>query len=192
MKTYSSLPNFRLDRSIDLLKHLDPSIQDFHELIQYLHQLNYRRISDRENLENIFIEQCATCSTKHALIKTVVDAHRSFDIQLIIAIYKMDQFNTPGIGDILTKNRIKYLPEAHCYLKYQNKRYDFTFPDSDIQSLSTDILQETSILPDQIGAFKIAHHQAFLEEWIQTHDIDYDLDELWSIRESCILALSNS
>ena len=52
--------------------------------------------------------------------------------------------------------------------------------------------REWSIAPHQIGAQKVALHRAFLDEW-RAHarpDASPSLDELWSIRESCIAALA--
>ena len=47
-------------------------------------------------------------------------------ISLCIGIYKMNALNTKGIGDVLKTYKLKYIPEAHTYLKYKDTIFDFT------------------------------------------------------------------
>ena len=186
------LPNFLLNKSLDLLQYLESGIQDFHQLIQYLHLLPYQRISNPVNLNLILSEKRSTCSTKHAFIKGILDQHIENEISLTIGIFKMNNKNTPGIKNTLSDFKLSYIPEAHCYLKEGNQRYDFTFPDSDIETLIPDILSESTIQSHQIGQYKIELHKRYLQEWILSESISYTLDQIWSIREACIQQLTQT
>ncbi len=44
----------------------------------------------------------------------------------MLGIFKMNAENTPQITDILSKNQLNYIPEAHNYFKFQNEIFDFT------------------------------------------------------------------
>ena len=103
----------------------------------------------------------------------------------------MSESNTPGIGDIINSSGLNYIPEAHCYIKHDNNKIDITNPLSDLSNIESAVLQETEIQADQIGLFKQEYHKAFLKSWINKNKIDYSLEELWAIRETCIYTLSH-
>jgi hypothetical protein len=50
--------------------------------------------------------------------------------------------------------------------------------------------REPAIEPAQIGAHKVALHRRFLDEWLRERRLALSLEELWRIREACILALA--
>lgn len=166
-------------------------INNFDAAIQYVQQLPYGRNSKRSAYSLIIQENRGTCSTKHAFLKAVAQEQRQEHIDLIIGMYKMHEHNTPGVGQVLKKAKLDWIPEAHCYLKVNNQRLDITKSNSNINHLLPDILEEQSIVPDQIGDFKVSYHQAYMRQWsdILEHS-SYSFDELWTIREACIAALS--
>jgi hypothetical protein len=98
----------------------------------------------------------------------------------------MDVNNTPGVGPVLRRYGLDSVPEAHCYLAYRGARLDLT------RAASTepvvDFLHEESIEPEEIGAYKVHIHRAFMKEWALKRDLDFE--QTWRIREECILALS--
>lgn len=82
------------------------------------------------------------------------------------------------------------MPEAHNYLKIAGHRADFTRRNSKPEDFIDDLLEETEILPSQIGAFKVAYHKNFLLHYLQQHsEIKYTLEQFWQICEECISAL---
>ncbi len=38
----------------------------------------------------------------------------------------MTERNTPGVGAVLSKHGLAFVPEAHCYLTYEGIRIDVT------------------------------------------------------------------
>ena len=70
-------------------------------------------------------EGLGTYSTKHALLAELA-REQQLPVMLTLGIYHMHDRNTPGVDLILTRYRLPFVPEAHCYLTYKGKRIDVT------------------------------------------------------------------
>jgi len=162
----------------------------WNELTNFVKELPYGRNKNRNNLKLVLTERKGSCSSKHALLKTIADLNSIPHIKLILGIYKMTQINTPKIGNVLSENNIDFIPEAHCYLKVGEQRFDLTDKNSDIKKIETDIIQEIEIEPEQIAKFKVDYHKAFIKNWIIENNIALDFNQIWYIRETCIENLS--
>lgn len=164
---------------------------DFHSASEFIRNLPYRRNLNKDNLATVFIDQCGTCSTKHAVLKTLTEENNQPDFKLILGIFRMSGSNTPKIKSVLETYNLDYIPEAHNYLKFKNQILDFTKKNSSENDFINDLLEETEIQPHQINQFKIEFHKNYFKKWLSEHpEIPYSLDELWNIRELCIQALS--
>ena len=170
---------------------LDIGIKSWSECLSYIQQLPYGRNSSRSDFGLVLKEGKGSCSSKHALLKRISDLNKVPGVELILGIYKMNVSNTPGIGSVLEKSNLEYLPEAHCYLRINGDRLDVTKDYSDIGQLEKDIILEKEITPDQVIEFKVEFHKNFLIDWIRKYEVPYDLNALWTIREKCITNLSN-
>jgi len=157
-------------------------------LLTQIKSLPYGRNTDRANFLLVPKEQKGTCSTKHAYIKHVALQENWEEVKLFIGIYLMNDFNTPGVGEVLHKYDLSEIPEAHTYLKINGEVVDITGLDSSNESFQSSLQREEEILPDQIGDYKIKLHQDFISYWAQTYM--YSADGIWNIREKCILALT--
>ncbi len=104
----------------------------------------------------------------------------------------MTQDNTPGIGNALITNGLKYLPEAHCYLLIGDEKVDATNEQSDIARIEADILEEIEITPHQVGSFKVTHHQDFIRNWLDRERLGLSFKDVWRIRENCIANLEKA
>jgi len=169
------------------------NIHRFHDAVQFIWRLHYGRNSSKTDLNSVIEEQKGTCSTKHALIKTLLDEHEVNSIHLMLGIYKMNKLNTPGVEKVLDQHDLPYLPEAHNYLKYRGHRYDFTFPDTVNHEVFEYLSEEMVIEPQQIAKFKVEYHQNFLDNWIREEQLEsrFSLSAIWEVREACIQHLSN-
>lgn len=165
-------------------------IIDFQDAVEYIFRLPYRRNSSKEDLTLVFSEKCGVCSTKHAALAALALENNFRELKLIIGIYQMNEKNTPGVGDVLRKNKLSFMPEAHTYLVFENKRIDITREVETEESPFVSLLLEEEIQPNQISNFKVKLHRNFLEKWILENEMEYSLDEIWKIREDCIFALS--
>lgn len=82
------------------------------------------------------------------------------------------------------------MPEAHCYLVYDDTRVDVTRADA-VPGAAITFLHEQRITPAQIGDFKVTAHRTFLRAWVARADppLPYSWEHVWQIREQCIAAL---
>jgi thiol-disulfide isomerase/thioredoxin len=171
---------------------LGRGISTFQAACQFIASLPYGRNLDKTDLKTIFSDHCGTCSTKHALLKTLAQENELEGITLVLGIFKMNAQNTPAIAETLKKYNLEFLPEAHTYLKFDNEIMDFTKSTSSASDFEKNLLLEVAITPNQISNYKVAFHKAFLKQWIlENPAVEYDLDALWRIREQCIQDLSN-
>lgn len=192
MKSLGSLPNFPLKPDGEVTAHfLAVGISDFHSAAHYVQQLPYGRNADRTNFWLVLREGRGTCSTKHALLAQLAK-EQEVDIALTIGIYAMTEGNTPGVDPVLETYGLSYLPEAHCYLTYQEMRVDVTRSGVEPSEPIERFLYEETINPDQIGSYKVELHQRFMREWVANGGVagNRSWEETWHIREECIAALS--
>ncbi len=167
-------------------------IKSWEKLIAYVQNLPYGRNRSRGDFKLVMIERKGTCSSKHAFLKTVADLNKIPDIELVLGMYRMNSKNTPRIGNTIEDAGLDYIPEAHCYLKMNGERVDITSPNSSFDHIKDAIIEELSIEPEQVNEFKVNYHQEFLKRWLDQEKIDKSFEEIWSIRESCIHALSEN
>ncbi|MGB0864034.1 MAG: hypothetical protein ACPGXZ_14015 [Saprospiraceae bacterium] len=190
MSTQSNLANLQLSNKGELSERLiEMGFDDFDTLAEWVKNLPYQRISDKSNLGLTITENRGTCSTKHAFLKTLAIEQGWNDITLYIGIYRMKGSNTKGVGGILSKIGIDYIPEAHCYLKYKGNRMDFTHPELNVLNVENEIMKEVLIQPEQIGQYKNTLHKRFVEDWLKQEKVNYSLDFIWRMREECIQQL---
>lgn len=172
---------------------MDRNILTFKQASLFVRQLPYRRNTDKNNLTTVFTDYCGTCSTKHALLKELSVENKFEELKLIVGLIRMNKNNTPAIASTLLQNNLEYIPEAHCYLKYQDLILDLTKVNSMPSDFLNDLIDEIEILPDQITDYKVNYHKNYLAAWLHNHkQLNYTLEEIWSIREQCIEDLAKS
>jgi hypothetical protein len=166
---------------------------DMREAAHLIQSLRYGRNSDPANPRVVLDERCGTCSTKHALMRRLAD-EQNVPMALTVGIYEMSERNTPGIGSVLKRFGLLCLPEAHCYLRVRGERIDLTgLPEAAEGQPVQHFLLEQNIEPEDITDYKVILHKRFLESWnSRQQSSQYSTQELWSIREKCILALSSA
>ena len=126
MKSFQPFPNARLKPGGRITKQfLTHGITDFQSAAHHVHQLPYGINTDRTDIRLVLSEGQGTCSTKHALLSQLA-REQGLEVSLMIGIFKMTASNTPGVGPVLAKYGLSYLPEAHCYLMFQGRRVDLT------------------------------------------------------------------
>jgi hypothetical protein len=172
---------------------LNLGIRDYRVAARYLNRLPYGRTTSRIDTLAVLREGRGTCSTKHALLKQLA-AEQGIDIALVIGIYQMTARNTPGVGRVLNKYGLEYLPEAHCYLRYRGERVDVTRElKAGRAGPNGRFLHEEEIAPEQIGDYKVELHGRLIRAWIAANleaAGGRTFEEIWRIREECIAALS--
>ncbi len=160
---------------------------NFETLIEKVKNIPYGRNANRYDFSLVLSENKGTCSSKHAFLKDFADNNRIQNVKLYIGIFKMNEANTPKLGNLLSNNNIEYIPEAHCYLKINQIPIDVTSVDSFYDKIKQDIVEEIEITPNQVSD---TYHKAFLKNWIKETNQNNTFEEIWEIREQCIKKLS--
>lgn len=192
MHSWQALPEATLQSASPISSAFrDRGVANFRAAGRYLHQLPYGRNTNRADFRLVLIEGRGTCSTKHALLAELArECH--FAIALTLGIYEMHERNTPGVGSVLDKYELAYIPEAHCYLIREGVRIDVTRSGMEPTEPIAQFLHEEAITPDQISDYKVRVHQRFLRHWSMQTALTHrrSFEEIWRIREECIAALA--
>lgn len=186
-----SLFNFNLDNTKPYSKlSITEEFDDFESICDYLKTLPYGRNSDTSNFKHILTEKKGTCASKHAFLKELAIENNQNNVKLFVGVYKMVEQNTCGIGPLLSKYKLNYLPQAHTYLKINDELLDVTRSVTSEKNFMDDLIFEEEITPNQVLDYKREMHQNYLKEWIKKENINYTFEEIWAIREECITILS--
>ena len=170
----------------------DRNILTFNQATLFVKELAYGRNADKNNLASVFTDNCGTCSTKHALLKKLADENNFETVKLIVGIFRMNKNNTPEISATLLQNNLEFIPEAHCYLKFEDQILDLTKINSNPKDFVADLIEEVEILPEQITEYKVNYHRNYLATWLDNNkQIKLSLNDIWKIREQCIQDLAN-
>jgi hypothetical protein len=195
MHSWEALPPCRLMPSgMVSVAFLSFARADLRAAGQYVCELPYGRNSRPDDPLTVLTERRGTCSTKHALLRRLA-IEQGIDLVLVLGIYQMNERNTPGVGSVLRRHGLKAMPEAHCYLRFEDKHIDVTRQRacSDVEPISH-FLHEEQIEPSQITMYKIGVHKSFLQQWINGRRGlgELSLAGIWAIREECIMAFSRT
>lgn len=172
---------------------VERNILTFNQAVLFVRQLTYGRNEDKNNLASVFADNCGTCSTKHALLKRLADENNFEKVKLIVGLFKMNEKNTPEISATLLQNKLEYIPEAHCYLKFEDQILDLTKINSKPTDFLDDLIEEIEITPEQITDYKVHYHKNYLITWLDNNkQINLSLNDIWKIREQCIQDLANN
>lgn len=186
----SNIPNFKIENRGEISKaFLENGISSFENACQFVANLPYKRNLNKEDLKCIFKDFGGTCSTKHAVLRKLALENEQNEVKLILGIFKMDSLYAPSISKTLETYHLDYIPEAHNYLKINDEYFDFTRHNTNYKDFKYKLLSEQEIEFNQITTDKVAIHKHFLEKWIKEEYLEFSIDEIWKIREQCILDL---
>jgi hypothetical protein len=99
----------------------------------------------------------------------------------------MSEANTPGVGVVLKAARLPYILEAHCYLRLESERFDFTGLGAGCTSVFSALVSEHNVSVESLILEKAALHQRALKAWAPSFGLG--VEQAWSIRDACIAAL---
>lgn len=188
------LPNFKLNITTPMSAlFVDFDIIDFHNLIDYVENLEYGKNEIEGDLSAVFTEKKGDSSTKHAFLVQTARENDRPDIQLALGFFEMSSQTHPIIKEVLEENKLSSIPESYNYILYQNKRFDFTKNENGLESPFETIKNEMTILPNQIVDFKEHFHRFFIINWLKESELglEFDTDKIWEIREVCLDRIYN-
>lgn len=106
-------------------KFLELGIKSFKEACYYVHNLEYGYNSDYDDKMILFKEKKGTCTTKHAVIAGLAE-ELGIPLFKYVGVYKFTEDISNGVDKILKKYGVPYAPMVHCFLVYENHRFDLT------------------------------------------------------------------
>lgn len=159
----------------------------FAELAEAIRRMPYGRAHDSEDIAAVMREQKGTCSSKHRFLAAVAHECGRMDVQLMLGLYEMSEANTPGVGAAL--GELQAIPEAHCYLMHEGKRFDFTGLAGGVASPFESLVEERVVSPADLPSAKVSYHRRALEAWAHAHGVTPDA--AWAMRQQCIEFLAN-
>ena len=166
-------------------------INDFHSACDYLQQLPYGRNANRHDFLLTLSEGKGTCSSKHAILAYLADENGQKDVELIVGIFLMNADTHPKLTDFFSDKAYDSIPEAHCYLRYDGERFDYTDSSNALERIASRIVREQRAEPQQLVEWKPAIHRHYMEGWLKRNlQIELTIDELWTEREVAIDLLS--
>jgi hypothetical protein len=183
-----ALPTFEITANSLLSQGIcEFGITTFAQLVLRVSTIPYGRTTSNSPLA-ILVENRGTCSPKHRLLAEVAQEFQHFEVSLVVGIYDMSEDNTPGVGVVLGAARLDSIPEAHCCLKVDGSRFDFTGLPVGLKSPFESLVSETVVSPVRLVEDKKRLHMEILQAWADRHDLS--IDDAWIVREACIAALA--
>lgn len=189
MHTFEILPEAPLRAAGDITaQFMAVGVFDFRHAAAYLNQLPYGRNTYREDGRAVLKDGRGTCSTKHALLAALAAEQGIDDISLTLGMFEMTERNAPGVGAVLARHGLPYMPEAHCYIRYQGMRVDIMRSGQEPSEPIAQLMHEETIAPEQIGTYKTDWHQRLIQQWVTASDHagERGWEAVWRIREACI------
>jgi hypothetical protein len=164
-------------------------LENFADVADFIRLLPYGRVADGDDPAAVLRAHTGTCSSKHRFLAALAHECGRLDVLLTVGLYEMSERNTPGIGSILAAAGVDVIPEAHCYLIYKGRRYDFTGLAAGQSSPFDSLMDERSVAPDDLPAVKLKYHQEAIARWAA--QVGFDFERAWQLREECIASLAN-
>lgn len=148
MDSFDKLPDKVITPSgIISKKYLEMNIHSFKEACFYVHNMDYGYNSDKDEELILFKENKGSCTTKHGVIAKLAE---ELEIPLYkkVGIYKLTEEITEGVKEILEKYSIPFIPMVHCFLVYENYRFDLTEGNNNGKKTSIEeFIHEEKVIP---------------------------------------------
>ncbi|TXI87025.1 MAG: hypothetical protein E6Q37_02905 [Crocinitomicaceae bacterium] len=162
-------------------------INDFSNACLHVQSLPFARIDNPIDFLSVLSEGKGTCSTKHALLATLALENGREDIELMVGIYLIDEVTHPQLKTVFIEHGIIGVPENHAFLRCGQQRYDFSRSDWSIVDFEHRIVREQRCDPNQMHDWKPMIHKHYIGGWLKRQQIDLTIDQIWAIREKCVL-----
>jgi len=126
MDPYDKLPDAELIPVGELSKKfLDLGIKTFKDACNYVHNVDYGYNTNYEDRMIFFKEKKGSCTSKHAVIAGLAQELK-IPLDKHVCVYKLTEEITTGVDEILRKFNIPYVPMVHCFLVYNEYKFDLT------------------------------------------------------------------
>jgi len=126
MDSYDKLPDAELLPVGELSKKfLGLGIKTFKDACNYVHNIDYGYNTNYEDKMIFFKEKRGSCTSKHAVIAGLAQ-ELNIPLYKHVCVYRLTEDITTGVDEILKKFNIPYVPMVHCFLVYDEYKFDLT------------------------------------------------------------------
>ena len=148
MDNYNKLPDAEITAVGEISKKfLELGISSFKEACFYVHNLEYGYNRDKDDKMILFKENMGSCTTKHGVIASLAE-ELGIPLYKKVGIYKLTEIIANGTGKITEKHAIPFIPMVHCFLAYENFRFDLTEGNHNGKNTSIEeFIHEEKVIP---------------------------------------------
>jgi hypothetical protein len=126
LDSYDKLPDAEIKIVGEISrKFLELGINSFKQACEYVSTIEYEYNSNYDDKLIFFKEKKGTCTSKHAVIAGLAE-ELNIPLYKYVCVYKFTEEISTGANEILKKYDIPYVPMVHCFLVYENLRFDLT------------------------------------------------------------------
>jgi hypothetical protein len=195
MDSYDKLPDKEITAVGEMSnKFLELGINSFKEACLYVHNMEYGYNSDKDNKMILFIEGKGSCTTKHGVIAELAE---ELDIPLYkkVGIYKFTEEISTGTDEILKKYNLPYVPMVHCFLVFEDLRFDLTEGNNNGKNTSIEeFIHDEKVIPfiTRVDEYKL-FIQVLKEKVLTSPEMnDVDRKTVLKAREEAIILLKEN
>ncbi len=124
--SYDIFPNANIaSEGIFSDQFLKIGIESFHDACQWVNDLPYDYNSNMVDSMLIFTEKKGVCLTKHRAIARLAE-ELNLPIYKNIGFFRLNNEIYSDIDILLSKYGLEYIPQFHCFLKYNDRYVDLT------------------------------------------------------------------
>lgn len=171
MDSYEKLPDLPLTPQGTFSRYFlkletEKTIKTFKDACLHVQQMPYGYNTDREDMWSLFKENMGSCTTKHGVIaKLAVEV--GIPLHKHVGVYQFNEEVCTGAEKILDKYQIPYIPMTHCFLVFQQYRFDLTEGNHNGKNHPiNDLIQEEQVIPFISGKDEYLLFKRILRETI--------------------------
>jgi hypothetical protein len=99
-------------------------IPDFREACRWVEALPYAH-NETDDPLILFADGYGTCFTKHAVVARLA-AEIGVPVQKYLGFYRLTDDMVTGVGEVLGRHRLPFIPQMHCFIGYASLIVDLT------------------------------------------------------------------
>jgi len=123
---YKVFPNTEItSRGVFSDQFLKIGMKTFHDACKWVNDLPYDYNSDMVDSLLIFTEKKGVCLTKHGAIAKLAE-ELGLPIHKYVGFFRLDDEIYTGIGKMLERYDLDYIPQIDCFLQYEDHSVDLT------------------------------------------------------------------
>jgi hypothetical protein len=104
---------------------LQRGLTTFHQACGWVKRLPYGPNPAGDGGPALFDDGCGTCATKHGAIAAFA-AELGLNVHKAIGFYRLNDEIVTGVGAILVRHGLPFIPQIHCFLECGGRHVDLT------------------------------------------------------------------